>query len=963
MPGRKLVMNFEAGSIVRARRREWIVQPGSTDDLLLLAPLGGASSDQTGIFTPLEKVESAYFELPDPALPGDWQSCRMLQDAMLLGFRNTAGPFRSFGHIQVDPRPYQFVPLILAMRMDPVRMLLADDVGIGKTVEALLIARELMDRGEAKGITVICPPHLAEQWQAEMQDKFHIQSELVLGSTAKRLERDIGYDRSLFDVYPNTVVSLDYIKDPRRRDEFRRSCGDLVIVDEAHTCTEDFSARGNARQQRYQLLKDLAEDKHRHILLLTATPHSGKAANFTSLLMLLDESFASLPSNLQGEQNRKNREKLAQHLVQRRRADIREYLSNLSGDAALSPFPRRLSQETTYAMNADYRQLMDEALEWARKTAGAYMAQERSFRSRVRWWSALALLRAISSSPAAAAATLEKRSEAEEQPDIEALDELGNTQVLDGDTEQTAALSDFAPAAISDAAFTPAESNQLRQMAKRALALRGERDPKMLQVLGHVEGLLNEGFRPVIFCRFIDTAEYLADELRKRLPGRLKAEIAAVTGRLAPEERLQRIDSLSRNSRYILVATDCLSEGINLQAYFDAVIHYDLSWNPTRHEQREGRADRFGQTSPEVKVITYYGRDNPVDGIVMSTLLRKHEQIKKALGISVPIPMDSNAVGEAIMESLLMRERRAEGEQMMFDVVLDMGEKLSDVWQDAADREKASRAIFAQNAISAQEVFDVWQRSMKAGGTDRLMDFLCAAFRLNNLPAGLTGTGALDVDLGSPEARRNGFDKASGMDRRVLLQPRFPAKKDEVYIMRTHPLVASLAEMVFTDALDKHPALKARRCGVVQTREVEQKTVVLLLRLRFLIRDYKGGRLINEKVAEDSILCAYQGEGESAYWLDNDEAHRLTALIPSGNVSPDLRDYWLERALNALPSHINKLTGLAENRASALQAEHISIRQAARLSGRTDVSWIRGSDEQPLDIVGMYVLLPAAGRV
>ena len=591
------------------------------------------------------------------------------------------------------------------------------------------------------------------------------------------------------------------------------------------------------------------------------------------------------------------------------------------------------------------------------------MAQERTFRSRVRWWSALALLRAISSSPAAAAATLEKRSEAEEQQDIEALDELGKTQVLDGDTEQTAALSDFAPAAVSDTAFTTAETNQLRQMAKRALALRGDRDPKMLQVIGHVEGLLNEGFHPVIFCRFIDTAEYLADELRKRLPGRLKAEIAAVTGRLAPEERLQRIDSLSRNSRYILVATDCLSEGINLQAYFDAVIHYDLSWNPTRHEQREGRADRFGQTSPEVKVITYYGRDNPVDGIVMSTLLRKHEQIKKALVISVPIPMDSNAVGEAIMESLLMRERRTEGEQMMFDVVLDMGEKLSDVWQDAADREKASRAIFAQNAISAQEVFDVWQRSMKAAGTDRLMDFLSAAFRLNNLPAGLTEAGSLDVDLGSPEARRNGFDKASGMDSRVLLQPRFPAKKDEVYIMRTHPLVASLAEMVFTDALDKHPALKARRCGVVQTREVEQKTVVLLLRLRFLLRDYKGGRLINEKVAEDSMLCAYQGEGESACWLDNDEAQRLTALIPSGNVSPDLRDYWLERALSALPAHINKLTGLAGDRASALQAEHTSIRQAARLSGKTDVSWIRGSDEQPLDIVGLYVLLPAAGRV
>ncbi|HCT70376.1 MAG TPA: ATP-dependent helicase, partial [Bacteroidales bacterium] len=201
---------------------------------------------------------------------------------MTLGFRSTAGPFRSFGHIAVDPRPYQFVPLILAMRLDPVRLLIADDVGIGKTVEALLIARELIDRGEADGITVLCPPHLAEQWKTEMDLKFQIESELVLGSTASRLERDIGYDHSLFDIYPNTVVSLDYIKNQRRRDEFKRSCRNLVIVDEAHTCTEDFSSRVSSRQLRYDLLRDLAQAPDRHIILLTATPHSGKEGNFKS---------------------------------------------------------------------------------------------------------------------------------------------------------------------------------------------------------------------------------------------------------------------------------------------------------------------------------------------------------------------------------------------------------------------------------------------------------------------------------------------------------------------------------------------------------------------------------------------------------------------------------------------------------------------------------------------------------
>ena len=952
-------MRFETGSIVRAREREWVVQAGSTEEMLLLSPIGGAAGDQIGIYTPLERVESASFALPDPRMPGDWESCRMLQDAMLLGFRSTAGPFRSFGHIQVDPRPYQFVPLILAMRMDPVRMLLADDVGIGKTVEALLIARELMDRGEADGITVICPPHLAEQWQQEMKEKFHIDAELVLGSTAKKLERDLGYNHSLFDIYRNTVVSLDYIKDPRRRDEFKRSCSNLVIVDEAHTCTEDFTARVTIKQQRYQLLKELSNDPARHMLLLTATPHSGKANNFTSLLVLLDSSFANLPDNLQGEHNRRHRERLARHLVQRRRADIREYLANLGGEAARSPFPERLTQEATYKMNPEYRALIEEALDWARKTASDYMSDDRTFRSRVRWWSALALLRSISSSPAAAVATLEKRSQEDSQEDLELIDEIGKAQVLDGDAEHTAALVDFTPAAASEGSFTSSENQRLRQMAIKAQKLKGEKDPKMLQVIQHIVGLLRDAYRPIVFCRFIDTAEYLAEELRKRLPASLKAEVAAVTGRLAPEERRQRVEELSQNNRYVLVATDCLSEGINLQSYFDAVIHYDLSWNPTRHEQREGRADRFGQTSPQVKVITYYGRDNPVDGIVMSTLLRKHEQIKKVLGISVPIPMDSNAVGEAIMESLLLRNVYSEGEQLMFDIVLDMGENLSDVWQNAADREKASRAIFAQNAVSAEEVYDIWQRSMKTMGTNRMMSFLSSVFRFNSVPAGFINTGALEVDLGSFDARQKQFDKASGLSSKVRLQPHFPARQNEIYIMRTHPLVSGLAEMIFTDALDKQPQLKARRCGVVQTRQVAQKTVALLLRLRFLVRDYKRGKLVSEKVAEDSLLCAYTGEGNTAQFLPEHQVKALFDLKPSGNIPDDIRTIWLNNTLQGLPKISTTLSSMAEKRAEDLYMEHTGIRQAARLAGRTEVQWIKGQDDHPLDVVGLYVILPA----
>ncbi len=120
--------------------------------------------------------------------------------------------------------------------MDPVRLLIADDVGIGKTIEACLIARELLDRGEIRRLAVLCPPQLAEQWQSELDSKFHIEAELVLPGTATRLERRCRVGESLFDIYPFVIVSTDFIKSDRRRDDFLRACPEFVIVDEAHTC-------------------------------------------------------------------------------------------------------------------------------------------------------------------------------------------------------------------------------------------------------------------------------------------------------------------------------------------------------------------------------------------------------------------------------------------------------------------------------------------------------------------------------------------------------------------------------------------------------------------------------------------------------------------------------------------------------------------------------------------------------
>ena len=154
----------------------------------------------------------------------------------------------------------------------------------------------------------------------------------------------------------------------------------------------------------------------------------------------------------------------------------------------------------------------------------------------------------------------------------------------------------------------------------------------------------------------MDTADYVARQLREGLPAKVRVE--SVTGLLPPAEREARIADLAAEpGEYVLVCTDCLSEGVNLQQHFNAVLHYDLAWNPTRHEQREGRVDRFGQKRTEVRVITYYGTDNPIDGVILEVLIRKHKAIKSDLGVTVAVPGSSEQIAEAIFEGALFREQ------------------------------------------------------------------------------------------------------------------------------------------------------------------------------------------------------------------------------------------------------------------------------------------------------------------
>lgn len=930
------------GTLVHARGREWVVLPESTDEVLMVRPVGGLHEEVVGILPAIEPVESATFRLPTAEDVGDFTSGRLLRDAARLSTRAAAGPFRSFARIAVEPRPYQLVPLMMALRLDPVRLLIADDVGIGKTIEAAVVARELIDRGEVRRMCVLCPPHLAEQWQHELLEKFHIEAELVLSSTIQRLERNLPRGVSVFDRHLFTIVSTDFIKTPRHAEDFILKCPELVIVDEAHGCTLSGGV-GRGGQQRFDLLKRIADDKTRHLVLVTATPHSGNEDAFRSLLSLLDTEFADIPADLDKAGRGDVRRKLAQHLVQRRRADIRHYLET---DTA---FPERKDKESTYTFSKEYRAFFDDVLAFAREYVSEGSDGQR--RRRVRYWSALALLRSVSSSPAAAAATLRSRAAVDEATDEE-VEEVGRRTVLDQDDVDAVVVLDISPGSGTEDG-AEGTRRRLLEFARRAEALGVEVDLKLQGALQEIKGLIKAGFQPVVFCRFVDTSDYVARRLREALPDKVRVE--SVTGLLPPSEREARIAALtSEAGDYVLVCTDCLSEGVNLQQRFNAVLHYDLAWNPTRHEQREGRVDRFGQEKPEVRVVTYYGTDNPIDGVILEVLIRKHKSIKSALGVTVAVPGSSEQIAEALFEGALFRERaRAGAAQMALDFIDDLEPKkegLHAEWDNARDREKASRSRFAQHTMSPDIVSAELQSVRAAIGSGQdVSRFFESVFQAAKVPLAVAGKAVtIHVSDETPRALR----QAIGTDEPITGRFDLPLQEGEVYLGRTSPIVEGLAGWVLDQALDpvaRDAAPVAARCGVVSTSAVTLRTTLVVARFRYHLK-VTGD--LDTVLCEEIVPLAYTGSAESPRWLAVDEGERLLAARPEQNLIKTAVDQQLSVLLPTLPTLQQALATVAGERAGAQLAAHERVREAARHKGRVTVDPVL-----PVDILGAYVLL------
>lgn len=922
---------FQTGDLVKAREREWIVLGKPGEGLMRVRPLSGSEEDAIVIATALERtpVQPATFDPPSSNQLDTQDAARMLADALRLSLRRGAGPFRSAAHLGVEPRAYQLVPLLMAMRLEVKRLLIADDVGIGKTIEAGMILREMLDRSEIERFAVLCPPHLVDQWVGELAEKFDIDAVAVTSSRARSLERGLAPGDTIFAVHPFTVVSLDYIKADSRRASFAQTCPEFVIVDEAHTCV---GGNESGTHQRFALLESLAEKAGRHLLLLTATPHSGNQDAYARLLSLLHSDLNGGPDVPDANAVERYRRRLAQHFVQRRRPDI----ADKWGEARAFAIP--MKKDAPYALTGNFQNFQEDVLEYC---VGVATRVDGEKARRLAFWGTLALMRCVGSSPAAALSALRNRLGGMAQQDALA-------PILFDSDEGDFADTDLEPATALDTE----EVAELRTLITKAERLVDsfDKDPKLIELTRWVTYLTNEkGARPVVFCRFINTAEAVGAALQSVFK---KHKVEVVTGRLTPEERRLRVEALEDYPDRILVATDCLSEGINLQRLFNAVVHYDLNWNPTRHQQRDGRVDRFGQQATEVWSVMMFGENSIIDGAVIKVIKEKMERIQKETGVVVPVPEDSASVSNALMQAMLLHSSRPRA-QGMFDFG-DAAVKLDDQWRNAEEDARRSQTRYAQSALKPEEVLPEWHRLRALlGGPEEVSRFTRRALLRIDKPLGEQGSyWRVHYDDMPQQLRERLAARRLTGTRLIGFEDSLPP--EVAHVGRTHPLVALLAETMAEGALDPASVegkVALGRAGAWRTRAVDTLTTVLLLRLRFKLTT-SGRRTL---LAEEATALAFSSAATEAFALGAD-ALALLEADASGNIEPSVIARQIDAALTRLEGYQYAIAAYASARAAQLSEDHDRVKAATRGEGvTTEVEPVL-----PADVIGLYVLVPEA---
>lgn len=549
-------------------------------------------------------------------------------------------------HGALQPEDYQLVPLLKALRMPRIALLVADDVGLGKTIEAGLVLTELILRRRARRVLILCPASLRSQWRGELQDRFSLRFEEVDRRSTELLRRELGPDANPFRVHPRVVASYDYVKQPDVLAELTSAVApsashlpwDLLVVDEAHNLAPGPVGEESELSRMLGGLVPLFE----HRLFLTATPHNGFTRSFSGLLERLDPVRFTRRDELTAAEEARVEDVLVRRL--KREVNERTDPPRFS-ERVLTPVPVRLSREERALSEAfrGFRAALRSAVASASRAdqrAGSFAAEvlgKRLLSGPVpfadSWWRTVEGLGETTPADAAEVRAAE-RSAGEETPnDAEAEARLAHAARTIG--AWLLPLRERLSADI-DAVGRALEALGLPADGSAPAARRPRHDARFDALLALVrarlveQGAFRADERLVVFTEYRTTLDFLAARLAEAFPA--PGALKTLTGGMPERDRdaIKAAFNDPDDPVRVLVATDAASEGLNLQETARFLLHYDVPWNPARLEQRNGRLDRYGQAR-DVTVF-HFASDEDDDLGFLAYVIAKVESIREDLG-------------------------------------------------------------------------------------------------------------------------------------------------------------------------------------------------------------------------------------------------------------------------------------------------------------------------------------------